>query len=177
MEGGDENKIRNLMTLSLSLSIILSFLLGMDYTNMIPGMKGRYFIFAFLNFLTAGICVFTSIILYFQELRKSFNVFYYDIKVTWITHSAYITIFLYIVGGIICLLSYRESNKSSQDLEDSPIQSLLTQSENIQIKTDAREKNGSFPEETPIENFNRTSLSSTSKLRRVTWAFQILGQL
>ncbi|XP_020840332.1 transmembrane protein 225 [Phascolarctos cinereus] len=168
----DDKKTWNLMAITITLSIVLCFMLCLDYTYIIPRIKSRYLFFAFISFLT-GICLFTAIILYYQELRKSFNMYYHDIKVTWIFHSSYIIIFLYLVCGILCLLSHRECNKSSLDLlEESPTQSPLRQPESIQMKTDDKEMKGNFSDKVHIENLSNTSLSPPRKSQalHVTWA-------
>ncbi|XP_074071440.1 transmembrane protein 225 isoform X2 [Macrotis lagotis] len=162
----------DLMAMIIFLSVILSFILGMDYTNMIPPFKGRYLIFSLISFFT-GSSMFTAIILYKKRLKEVFRTSSRNIKVNWIFHSAYVIIFLYLVCGILCLLQHSRSNKSTLDLlQESSTCSSLRQPESTQIQTDDRKSKESFPEKKENENLDIKRPIARSKLisRQVTKA-------
>ncbi|XP_074158834.1 transmembrane protein 225-like [Sminthopsis crassicaudata] len=172
----EEKTIWNLMVVTVFLSVVLCLILGMDHISMIPRFKGRYFIFAFISFLTAGICLFTAIVLFNRMLKKNFRGHQYVIINRWTFHSTYLIIFLYLICGIICLLSHTDS-ENNLNFEDSPKQSTVKQPCNVQMESDcrdsrdSREKKGILAQKIPLEDLEQTKSIIKQKFpgRRVTW--------
>ncbi|XP_051847182.1 transmembrane protein 225 isoform X3 [Antechinus flavipes] len=158
-----DNTIWNLMVVTVCLSVVLCLILGMDHISLIPRFKARYFIFGFISFLTA-------IVLYNRALKTSFRGHQYVIINRWIFHSTYVIIFLYLVCGILCLLSHTDA-ENVLNFEDSPKQSTVKQPCNVQMESDSREKKGILADKIPLEDLEQTKPIVKHKFpgRRVTW--------
>ncbi|XP_051847181.1 transmembrane protein 225 isoform X2 [Antechinus flavipes] len=164
-----DNTIWNLMVVTVCLSVVLCLILGMDHISLIPRFKARYFIFGFISFLT-GVSLFTAIVLYNRALKTSFRGHQYVIINRWIFHSTYVIIFLYLVCGILCLLSHTDA-ENVLNFEDSPKQSTVKQPCNVQMESDSREKKGILADKIPLEDLEQTKPIVKHKFpgRRVTW--------
>ncbi|XP_044524975.1 transmembrane protein 225 [Gracilinanus agilis] len=156
----------NLMATATLLSTILSFALGLDYTDLLPPIKGRKSIFSFISFLTAGTCLLAAITLYYQDLKNGIKEQYSDFKVTWVFHSTYIIIFLYYACGILCV--WDPLPKFFQYLlQKLSKQSVIDKKETIKDETTEKK---SFLSIVQSQNLSKISTSTIpTQTSQVTW--------
>ncbi|XP_019664539.1 transmembrane protein 225 [Ailuropoda melanoleuca] len=123
--------VRIMMISVLSLSFFHNLFLGLEFTYLIPQTKHVLFVTVILSVFT-GILLLCALLLYHQKLRQGQSVFYSSYKITWVIFTAYLTVCLFMVSGILSFLECKQSNKvfpcltliqipekESQDIEES----------------------------------------------------------
>ncbi|XP_016289252.1 transmembrane protein 225 isoform X2 [Monodelphis domestica] len=161
-----KKSVWNLMATSTLFSIILTFALGLDYTYLLPPIKGRKYIFSFISFLS-GTCLLSAIILYYQDLKNNIEKQYVDFKVTWVFHSNYIIIFLYYACGVLCV--WNLLTKFFLNLQELSKRSVITKKVDIR---DEATKSTSFLSIVQSQNFGKINKSTArTQISQVSWNF------
>ncbi|XP_044242516.1 transmembrane protein 225 [Ursus americanus] len=162
--------VRIMMISVLSLSFFHNLFLGLEFTYLIPQTKHVLFITVIVSVFT-GILLLCALLLYHQKLRQGQSVYYSSYKITWVIFTAYLTVCLFMVSGILSFLECKQSTKifpcltlihtpekESQDIEESDSSIKVVPSPEAAIPRSIVHTKDDSP--------NRPQLQT----RRVTWA-------
>ncbi|XP_002754578.1 transmembrane protein 225 isoform X1 [Callithrix jacchus] len=165
----DLKVVRIMMMSSLGLSFLLTLILGMKFTYLIPQNKYINLFTTILSFLS-GILLLWALILYDNKLKQGQSVHFSSYNINWIMYTAYLNIFFLFVCGIFSLLEYQLSTGSCTCLNIHKSDKECKESEN-------HIKGISLPERTAmprsivrVHTVNSKEGTLNKQTHHVTWA-------
>ncbi|XP_008071399.1 transmembrane protein 225 [Carlito syrichta] len=103
--------IRIMMISALGFSFFLNLMQGLKLTYMIPQNKLVHVIAVILNFLS-GTLLLCALLQYYHKLKQGQSVYFASYKITWITFTAFLNVFILFVCGILSVLECMQFTKS-----------------------------------------------------------------
>ncbi|KAL6032511.1 hypothetical protein STEG23_007766, partial [Scotinomys teguina] len=87
--------ISGMMRMSLSISVCLNLIMGLQFTSMISQKKCVHLLIGFLSFFT-GCLLFYAVTVYHHTLNKGQQTYFTTYKVQWIAFTVYLAIALFL---------------------------------------------------------------------------------
>ncbi|KAM4827995.1 transmembrane protein 225 isoform 2-T2 [Thomomys bottae] len=108
--------VRMMLVVVLGLSFHLNFIMGLQFTSILPQNKCIHITIAFLSFFT-GFLLLCALVKYYLKLKQGQSVYFTGFKTTWVFITACFTVVIFLTCGVLSLFQCKHTAQSCSCLQ------------------------------------------------------------